>query len=524
MSKAYKRRKIGESEEKEKFTEEIKLIGYKKNEKGESDRKYQNNIEKESENTDEEFKKKIENENKEMKKKIKEMEKKIEMLEEENKDIKAENDKLKFLLKENKIESIPKIPSPNQNKVKDKINKNNNNFIDYNDKNNKIPENNLIVKEQVFQNIPSYNKPTLVGLQNIGATCFMNSTLQCLSQTKGLTNYFLKDSNLERIIKNNIAKENPKEYQLSPVYHELIQNLWKVGGPKYYAPYNFMNRVNDMNPLFKKGEAGDAKDFIIFVLEQMHKELNKPLKIKKIKDVPTINQYDKNNTFKNFFNEFIENTSILSDLFFGFNETTNICLNCKNKCGGVNYPICYNYNIFNLIIFPLEEVKNMKNSNNMANIFNFYPGPSNVVNIDDCFRYNEKTDLFNGENKNYCNICKQLSDSLYTSKIYVSPNILILILNRGKGNKYNIKMDFQQTIDITNYVIQKDKAKICYNLYGVITHHGKSGPNAHFIASCKSPVDGNWYRYNDAIVEPIKDFFQDIYNFGNPYILFYEKI
>ena len=165
----------------------------------------------------------------------------------------------------------------------------------------------------------------------------------------------------------------------------------------------------------------------------------------------------------------------------------------------------------------------MKDNNNMKSIFNFFCGPSNVVNLDDCFLYNQKTDLFTGENKIYCNICKQMSDSEYTSKIYISPNILILILNRGKGNIFKIKLDFGMKLDITNYVLQKEKPKIVYSLYGVITHLGQSGPYAHFVASCKSPVDNQWYRYNDAIVEPIKNFKDDVYNYGVPYILFYEK-
>ena len=84
-------------------------------------------------------------------------------------------------------------------------------------------------------------------------------------------------------------------------------------------------------------------------------------------------------------------------------------------------------------------------------------------------------------------------------------------------------MDFQMTIDITDFVIQKDNQRNVYNLYGVITHLGKSGPDAHFVATCKSPVNGKWYRYNDAIVDQVNDFYQDIYNFGTPYILFYEK-
>jgi ubiquitin C-terminal hydrolase len=488
----------------------------------------------------------LDNENKELKNKIKVLENENKELKDDNKELKDDNKTLMKQIKElNKKNELIKSSEENSNKRKKRGNKKstkkNNSEQTLSDsesenskksspekksknkKKNKAKLLESIPEEIIYQSIEAYPRATLIGLQNIGATCFMNSTLQCLSQTKGLTNYFLKNSNYNKIINNSVAARNPKDYQLAPVYYELIQNLWKLNGPNYYAPYNFMNRVNDMNPLFKKGEAGDAKDFIIFVLEQMHRELNKSLNMKKISGVSTLNQYDKNNTLMNFFNEFTENTSIISDLFFGFNETTNICLYCKNYYNGVNYPICYNYGIFNVLIFPLEEVKNMKNNNNMANVYNFYQGPTNVVNMDDCFLYNQKTDLFTGENKNYCNLCKQLSESHYTSKIYISPNILIIILNRGKGNIYKVDLDFQNTIDISNYVIQKDKPRIIYNLYGVITHLGESGPNAHFVATCKSPVDGKWYRYNDANVKPIRDFNADVKNFGIPYILFYEK-
>ena len=119
-------------------------------------------------------------------------------------------------------------------------------------------------------------------------------------------------------------------------------------------------------------------------------------------------------------------------------------------------------------------------------------------------------------------IIKKTIYSLEIIKIYTSPNVLILILNRGKGNIYDVKLNFDLTIDISDFVLSKDGKQI-YNLYGVITLLGKSGPNAHFVASCKSPVDGIWYRYNDALVDPIKDLQKDMFNFGTPYILFYEK-
>ena len=369
-----------------------------------------------------------------------------------------------------------------------------------------------------------YKKPTLIGLNNIGATCFMNATLQCLSQTEGLTSFFLKDTNKEKILNNNIAIKNKNENQISPCFLELIHKLWEINGKNSFSPNNFMNIINEMNPLFKKGQAGDSKDFIIFVLEQLHKELKQSLKninINNIKNNESLNQYDQENAFNYFISDFQENCSIISDVFFGITETTNECFNCKNNYNShnMNNPICYNYQIFNCLIFPLEEIRKMKNiSSQNINYIN-----NNIVTLIDCFTYNQKSEIFTGQNQNYCNVCKQLNDSIYSSKIYSSPTVLILILNRGKGNIFDIKLNFSEVIDLTQFILRKDMPLLIYSLYGVITHIGQSGPSAHFVASCKSPIDNKWYRYNDAIVNPINNIQKEVIDFGTPYILFYRK-
>ena len=46
--------------------------------------------------------------------------------------------------------------------------------------------------------------PGVVGLQNLGNTCFMNSMLQCLSNTQPLTEYFLSDQYLEELNVDNV--------------------------------------------------------------------------------------------------------------------------------------------------------------------------------------------------------------------------------------------------------------------------------------------------------------------------------
>lgn len=50
-----------------------------------------------------------------------------------------------------------------------------------------------IVKEDgdIQLNLPQASKRGVVGLNNLGNTCFMNSALQCLSNAAPLTEYFI---------------------------------------------------------------------------------------------------------------------------------------------------------------------------------------------------------------------------------------------------------------------------------------------------------------------------------------------
>ena len=372
-----------------------------------------------------------------------------------------------------------------------------------------------------------YNKPTLIGLDNLDFTPYINSVLQCLSHTRKLTEYFLKDKNKEKIMNNNILNQNPNQLQLCPLYCDLVRNLWKKNAN--YSSFSAQNlffsilsmtNIDQVEINFNQSEG--AKDFILFFLNRMHKELKKKNNIQNNIQEP-LNKYNKDNAFNHFLDEFSKETSIISDLFYGITETNDICQNCQiNKLKGETINKSYNYETFNILEFPLNEVieyrEKLVNNNNNINM-------SNIVNLDDCFNYYQRNDFIKGINSNYCkycNFCKQPSIVITSTKIYSEPNILIIILTRKKGEINKIEFDFPYKIDITNYVLMKNERKI-YKLYGVISYIIKNGQFEEFFATCKSPIDKKWYKYNDSIVKPIKDLKKDAGNFGIPYILFYEK-
>ena len=421
-----------------------------------------------------------------------------------------------------------------------------------------IQNQNQIVQKPLIT-CKSFINPPLIGLQNIGSTCYMNATLQCFSNTEVLTNYFLNEKNYDKIYNNNIAKHNPQLLQLSPSYLELINNLWK-SNKKDYPPTAFRKRLADMNPLFKLGTPNDAKDLLTYLLIQLHDELNSyvPNKNNNLNNFDdNVNQYNEQEILNNFVQTFFgTNKSVLSDHFFGIQESKFLCTGCekRNMLSGLNPPIKYNFQTFNFLIFPLEEVRIFKNKHNLINNMQFVNNMNqnqfqmfqfnnnnnnnnfiinnifiqnnnnqNIVNIYDCFEYFQKDEIFEGDNAMWCNSCNGSVPCKNKTFIYTGPNVLIIVLNRGKGIQFQVKLEFYEHINLDNFILKKDKPSMIYDLYGVVTHLGESGESGHFVASCKSPCDNKWYRFNDAIVSPIKDVQSEIINFGMPYILFYKK-
>ena len=82
-------------------------------------------------------------------------------------------------------------------------------------------------------------------------------------------------------------------------------------------------------------------------------------------------------------------------------------------------------------------------------------------------------------------------------------------------------MTYPPELDLSNF-IQSVGCPTKYELTGVITHLGVSGPNGHFMAFCKNPINRKWYKYNDDSVTEANIY--NVHNEGIAYILFYNLI
>ena len=111
----------------------------------------------------------------------------------------------------------------------------------------------------------------LVGLRNLGNTCYMNSALQCLSNTFDLTKYFLFKYFANDINTGNKLGSNGS---LANEYYNLIETLWR-GKEPVIAPVNFIETFQKAKSQFQGYRQQDAQEFMSILLDQLHEDLNR---------------------------------------------------------------------------------------------------------------------------------------------------------------------------------------------------------------------------------------------------------
>ena len=282
----------------------------------------------------------------------------------------------------------------------------------------------------------------LCGGRNLGNTCFMNSSIACLSNCTELTYYFLSGD-----YKKDINKENNLGMggDLANSWGNILNQYW-VESTRVGNPADFKRTIGNKVKMFRGFGQQDSNEFMNFVLDYLNEDLNGTTKKPYIEIESKRKDESDESCSKRFWEcNLKRNDSVITDLFCGQYKSTIICPDCGN--------INITFDPFTTLTLPLTDKKcssNNKNLDLLDEIHLFYvpkysirkPVRIVIKNIDKKMTLNE---IFKNLGNKRDFIYKEQIDELYFTNI-------------SKGKLINFVDDISEIEDHTNDFI------FCYDI------------------------------------------------------------
>lgn len=359
-----------------------------------------------------------------------------------------------------------------------------------------------------------------VGLKNLGNTCYMNATIQCLSATVPFARFFT-----EGRWKKAVNAINPMgtKGNLALAFANILYEMSHSELP-HLIPNTFRKSICAHAPQFSGSDQHDSQEFLTFLLDGLHEDLNRvlhkpsngptPDREAELERLPqTIASTQEWEIYR------MRNDSLIVDFFQGQFRNRLVCLTCHKTST--------TYNSFMYLSLPMPSVR----------------GPSKI-SLQSCLDAFVKEEVLAGTEAWHCPHCKTLRNATKQLSLSRLPPILLIHLKRfsHKGvftDKIETVVDFPlRGLDLTNYMppalppgmhngsangIGTDDPRVQtppykYDLYGVTNHFGNLS-NGHYTAFIASR--GGWVYCDDSRVTPTDA--KDIV--GRPaYVLYYKRI
>jgi len=319
------------------------------------------------------------------------------------------------------------------------------------------------------------SSPTLggtSGLRNIGNTCFMNSVIQCLSNTKQLTNYLLNDEHMREINTTNSSMKG----SLIKAFATVIKALWKGNG-RVVDPSSLKGAVNRFAPRFSGYNQEDSQEFLRYLLEGLHEDVNRVL----TKPTPINTEIDSSlsvceqamEAWKRYIRR---DDSHLVDLFVGQLKSTLRCSDCSHE--SVTFEPFWDLSLG-------------------------IPSRSGEVSLTDCLDSFTKEEVLDGDEMPTCEKCKARRRCTKRYSLYRLPKILVVHLKRfSQSDRFKQKLSSTVTFPLTGLSLSRYTDSVSsstYSCYAVSNHSGTLY-SGHYTAFAKHPQSGQWYSYNDSRV------------------------
>jgi hypothetical protein len=119
--------------------------------------------------------------------------------------------------------------------------------------------------------VPAHKRNNgLVGMDNLGNTCYMNSSLQALLHTEPLTEYFLSKAYLRHL---NLHSSHGFKGRLAQSFGRLAHEMWSTTAD-CVTPRFFKHDIANLHEQFSGNEQHDAHELLAFLLDGLSEDLN----------------------------------------------------------------------------------------------------------------------------------------------------------------------------------------------------------------------------------------------------------
>jgi ubiquitin C-terminal hydrolase len=338
----------------------------------------------------------------------------------------------------------------------------------------------------------------VVGLQNMGNTCYANSTLQLLRAVPELNTLCLQ-TNLEE----QCVNKDSVPARILLAYQDLLRSLWSAYRPAYVRPLGFLSIIRDnvrgtVYENFARPMQHDSHEYMVYLLDNFHEALNvraKEARLPTPSGNPTTPEEMRDLAERGWTAFVHTNQSPIVDQFFGMTRKTHECQGCSHKS--------YQWETFN--VFKIS---------------------SSGMTFDEWIQNEYTPETIEGYE---CTPCKEASRGRQTLKIqshvWQLPSTLFVGIKRftPDGRKVMTPCPYDgKGVSFAPYFAEESlhpSKSWTFECRAVADHHG-GHLGGHYSAQFCHPLTNDWWWIDDEASQPMPR--GPLFG-GSTYVLFFRR-